>query len=128
VIERPSILSQSLNRRVGGNGNYQLPEGRNTMKHANRLLTMALVGLLFSLQAIGDEVAPKRPLLPEDIAAIRWVASPAVSPSGQQVAYLVIEWEQSSQAERKSTLWLASTDGSQPPRAVAAEHHRVGAA
>jgi dipeptidyl aminopeptidase/acylaminoacyl peptidase len=95
------------------------------MRYAHRLMA-ALIGLLFGSLAVAIEVVPKRPLLPEDIAAIRWVAAPAVSPNGEHVAYVVIEWEQESQTERKSTLWLAATDGSQPPRAVAADHGRVG--
>jgi Tol biopolymer transport system component len=90
------------------------------------ILAAAAVGISAGTPAAGADDVPKRPLLPEDIADIRWVASPAVSLGGEQVAYVVIEWEKESQTERKSTLWLAATDGSQPPRALAANHRRIG--
>lgn len=73
------------------------------------------------------EAAEKRPLAPEDTAAIRWCVSPAMSPDGALVAYVVVDWddETSTPAARRSIIWLARTDGSRPPQAILSEHRRV---
>ncbi len=75
--------------------------------------------------ADGSDTSP-RAVTPEDIAGIRWFTSPALTPDGKTVAYVLVEWDTTlAQAERKRTLWLAPTDGSKPPRPFAPEHERV---
>jgi len=93
------------------------------MRHAHWNTATSLLACW--LAAVGA-AEPKRPLQPEDIAAIRWVFSPAISPGGEEAAWLLIEWDQENPEERKQVLWLSPTDGSRPPRAVAAGHERVG--
>jgi dipeptidyl aminopeptidase/acylaminoacyl peptidase len=57
----------------------------------------------------------KRPLLLDDYYLLEQVGSPALSPDGKWVAFVrttIIENEN----RRHSEVWLAATDGSQPPR------------
>src|SRR5262245_36723969 len=78
------------------------------------------------LLATADGGSAKRAVTPEDIVSIRWFTSPALTPDGNVVAYVLVEWDTTpAQAERKRTLWLAPTDGSKPPRPFATEHERV---
>jgi dipeptidyl aminopeptidase/acylaminoacyl peptidase len=87
---------------------------------------LILVAASVSL-ASAEGGSSKRPVTPEDIVGIRWFTSPALTPDGKVVAYVLVEWDTTpAQAERKRTLWLAPTDGSKPPRRFAAEHERVG--
>src|SRR5262245_16797866 len=95
-----------------------------------RITWQAFVVLLLTADwltiAAASGPTQKRAIRPEGIAAIRWGTAPALSPDGKQVVYVVVEWDVTpAKAARKSTLWLAATDGSQPPRAVAAEHQRA---
>ncbi|MFV1987783.1 MAG: TolB family protein, partial [Gemmatimonadota bacterium] len=58
--------------------------------------------------------AQTRALELEDYYGFRGVGSPAMSPDGSQVAYVVTELLE-DENRRHSELWLASTDGSAPP-------------
>jgi Tol biopolymer transport system component len=81
-----------------------------------------------ALAAGGADTPEQRSLRPEDIAGIRWVTTPSLSPDGKQVVYVVVEWDQGqgAKAKRQSTLWLAPADGSKPPRGVP-DHPRARA-
>jgi dipeptidyl aminopeptidase/acylaminoacyl peptidase len=69
----------------------------------------------------------KRPVLPEDITAIRWVTAPSLSADGKTLAHVIVEWDnqEGQNARRKSTLWLAALDKQSPHRNVASKHQRV---
>jgi dipeptidyl aminopeptidase/acylaminoacyl peptidase len=85
-----------------------------------------LVAASVSLACAEGGGPAKRAVTPEDIAGVRWFTSPALTPDGKVVAYVLVEWDTTqAPAERKRTLWLAPTDGSQLPRPFAAEHERV---
>lgn len=87
---------------------------------------LVLVAASASLACAHAGDSSKRAVTPEDIAGIRWFTSPALTPDGKLVAYVLVEWDTTDAlAERKQTLWLAPTDGSQPARRMAAEHERV---
>src|SRR5262249_23221351 len=87
---------------------------------------LILVAASVSLACAEGGGSAKRAVTPEDIVGIRWFTSPALTPDGKVVAYVLVEWDTTqAQAERKRTLWLAPTDGSKPPRPFAAEHQRV---
>ncbi|MCI0640174.1 MAG: hypothetical protein L0Y72_24505 [Gemmataceae bacterium] len=87
-------------------------------------LILIAASACFSNAVAGDTA--KRVVTPEDIAGIRWFSSPALTPDGKLVAYVLVEWDKADkEPERKRTLWLAPTDGSKPPRQLAAEHERV---
>lgn len=80
-----------------------------------------------SSAAGADDAAKKRVFSADEILGIRWVTSPAVSPDGKTLAYVVFEWDSAGtkKAERQTTLWLAPTNGAKPPRLVAQKHKRV---
>jgi dipeptidyl aminopeptidase/acylaminoacyl peptidase len=63
--------------------------------------------------------ADKRPLVPQDLWAIKRVGSPALSPDGKQVVFTVQEW---SIDKNKSTsnLWLVEVAGGEPRRLTTA--------
>lgn len=87
---------------------------------------LILVAVLLSVSWAEGDGPSRRAVTPEDIVGIRWFTSPALTPDGNTVAYVLVEWDTTrAQAERKRTLWLAPTDGSKPPRPFAAEHERV---
>jgi dipeptidyl aminopeptidase/acylaminoacyl peptidase len=77
--------------------------------------------------AVGVNANQKPLLSAEDVLGIRWTTSPAVSPDGKTVAFIVLEWADAAKntAERQTTLWLAAADGATRPRQVAAKHMRV---
>ncbi len=56
-----------------------------------------------------------RPLAAEDLLAIKVVEDPRISPDGATIAYVQMEIDRESYEYRR-TIWLASTDGDQPPR------------
>src|SRR5687767_753359 len=87
---------------------------------------LILVAASASLPRAEGGGSPRRAVTPEDIVGIRWLTSPVLTPDGKVVAYVLVEWDTArAQAERKRTLWLAPTDGSKPPRLIAAGHERV---
>lgn len=52
---------------------------------------------------------------PEDVNALTGVSDPHLRPGGEEVAYVV--WSIDSEAnEYRTSIWVARTDGSQPPR------------
>lgn len=62
---------------------------------------------------------------PEDIGHVVEVGSPAVSPDGQQVAWVVRRPDLDANKYR-SAVWLAPADGSRPPRQLTAGTHGDG--
>jgi dipeptidyl aminopeptidase/acylaminoacyl peptidase len=57
-----------------------------------------------------------RGMTPEDVYELTGVADPRLDPTGRRTAYAV--WTLEAEAnEYGSTIWLASVDGSEPPRA-----------
>ena len=64
-------------------------------------------------------------MLPADINHLVWASSPAVSPDGSTVAYVVHRVDE--QANRYRTrVWLAAADGSASPRPISAGEHDDG--
>jgi dipeptidyl aminopeptidase/acylaminoacyl peptidase len=59
--------------------------------------------------------AEKKPLQLADIYRLRLVSQPAVSPDGRQVAFVIYGFREEKN-ERATSLWLAPSDGSAPPR------------
>ncbi len=60
---------------------------------------------------------------PDDIARLVWTDSPAVSPDGSQVAYVVRSIDGEAN-EYRSQVWLAAADGSSRPRPLTSGRHR----
>ncbi len=82
-----------------------------------RALTSLVLACLLacSSAAYADERAPSRPLSLDDLARLRTVTDPQVSPDGKWVAYVVgtIDAEKDT---RDSDLWMVSWDGAQQIR------------
>lgn len=62
---------------------------------------------------------------PDDIARLVWSDSPAVSPDGTQVAYVLRSIDGDANQYR-SQMWLAATDGSSRPRPLTSGRHLEG--
>ena len=62
-------------------------------------------------------------MTPDDIAQLVWTDSPAVSPDGAHVAYVLHSMDASAN-EYRSQLWLAAADGSARPRPLTSGRHR----
>ncbi|MCS7022919.1 MAG: S9 family peptidase [Gemmataceae bacterium] len=72
--------------------------------------------LLLSLLATGAvQAADRRPMTLDDLFALRRVSSPQLSPDGRWVVYTVTEVHLADN-RLTTSLWLAATDGSVPPR------------
>src|SRR3954463_10447249 len=72
-----------------------------------------LVALFLALVVPG--FADKRPIVPQDLWAMKRLGSPALSPDGKSAIFSVTEW--SIEKNRASAnLWLANTAGGAPRR------------
>jgi dipeptidyl aminopeptidase/acylaminoacyl peptidase len=58
-------------------------------------------------------------MVPEDVFALTGVADPRLHPDRNRVAY-VVWWIDAEDKEYRSAIWLASLDGSSPPRRLTA--------
>ncbi|MDQ5836721.1 MAG: DPP IV N-terminal domain-containing protein, partial [Acidobacteriota bacterium] len=78
--------------------------------------SLALLLLFAPLARVGAQQPAKvRGITPEDYFAFEFVGDPRLSPDGKLVAYVLTTIDQ-RQNRRQSQIWLASTDGSRPPR------------
>jgi dipeptidyl aminopeptidase/acylaminoacyl peptidase len=83
----------------------------NTLSLRQRVLALAFVLALPAVPA----AAGTRVLRPEDHLSLQSLSDPQLSPDGSKVAYVVGTVE--GKTKRRSTIWIAATNGSQPPRA-----------
>src|SRR5262245_55658760 len=60
-------------------------------------------------------LAQRRTITEQDLFAFVWVADPQMSPDGSQIAFVRVTVDKDKDAY-DTTVWLARTDGSQPPR------------
>jgi len=76
--------------------------------------TILLVAAL-SVFVAGSFAVERRPVAEKDLFKFVWVADPQIAPDGSQVAFVRVSID-----EKKDTydtaIWLAKTDGSEPPR------------
>ena len=61
--------------------------------------------------------AQRRPITEKDLLAFVWVADPQISPDGSQVAFVRAMVDEKKDSY-DTAIWLAKTDGSEPPRAI----------
>jgi dipeptidyl aminopeptidase/acylaminoacyl peptidase len=84
----------------------------------HKLSTVALAALLLLAMLVPARAqveSKRRGITPEDYFAFEFLSDPRLSPDGQSVAYVVTSVDQ-KQNRRQSQIWLASVDGSRPPR------------
>ncbi len=53
----------------------------------------------------------------KDLFKFVWVADPQISPDGSQVAFVRVTVDEKKD-QYDTTIWIAKTDGSEPPRAL----------
>src|SRR5205085_7286270 len=68
--------------------------------------------------------ARRRPVAPDDLYRLRFVADPQVSPDGSQVAYVVAWVDPEDHTRYRSRLMLAPFNATTPPRALTSGRHR----
>src|SRR5207253_6310717 len=74
-----------------------------------------LLLLLPFVKARTQGAGHRRGITPEDYYSFEFLNDPHISPDGKLVAYVVTTIDQ-RQNRRQSNIWVAATDGSQPPR------------
>ncbi len=77
-------------------------------------LVAALVGLALA-PPLNAQQAQKRPIAERDLFKFAWVADPQISPDGSQVAFVRVTIDEKKDAY-DTAIWVAKTDGSEPPR------------
>src|SRR6478609_8622245 len=80
-------------------------------------MTRALPALLLVVLAgpAAGQPARTHDITPDDYFTLKTITELAVSPDGKQVAYCVAAWDTTAD-NRKTDLWLVSTDGKGEPR------------
>ncbi|MGB8511031.1 MAG: hypothetical protein WCD76_21855, partial [Pyrinomonadaceae bacterium] len=81
----------------------------------NILLVVAFLSTSFVPRAASQEASKRRGVTPEDYFAFEFLSDPHLSPDGKLVAYVLTTTDQ-RQNRRQSNIWIASVDGSRPPR------------
>jgi len=76
-----------------------------------RLFAIAICLLVTS--AIGAQT--KRPMNYDDIMALKTVGGTAISPDGKQALY-TLSYAEMKENERRTEIWIVSTDGGKPRR------------
>ncbi len=77
-------------------------------------LCLALAALAFL--PLAAHAADKRPIAETDLFRFLWVADPQISPDGKQVAFVRVSVNKKKEGY-DTAVWIAPTDGSEPPRA-----------
>ncbi len=80
----------------------------------SRMLALVIAVALFGTLPAH---AQRRPITDKDLFAFVWVADPQISPDGSQVAFVRVTVDEKKDAY-DTAIWLAKTDGSEPPRAI----------
>src|SRR5438093_11819431 len=82
--------------------------------HSRLLLPIAIaVGIL----SAGSGTAERRGITEKDLFAFVWVADPQMAPDGSQVAFVRVTVDEKKDGYL-SSIWIATRDGSEPPRAL----------
>jgi dipeptidyl aminopeptidase/acylaminoacyl peptidase len=79
-----------------------------------RLSASAIVLCISILCGASAHQQTSRGIAPEDYYAFEFVSDPQVSPDGKLIAYVVTKVDR-GQNRRTTSIWMATTDGSQPP-------------
>jgi dipeptidyl aminopeptidase/acylaminoacyl peptidase len=83
---------------------------------SNRWQVLCVPMVVLTL-AGGGSAAQKRGITEMDLFKFVWVADPQISPDGARVAFVRVSIDQSKD-QYDTAIWLAHTNGSEPPRAL----------
>jgi dipeptidyl aminopeptidase/acylaminoacyl peptidase len=75
------------------------------------LLTIVAMAMLVAAPSAAD----RRGITEKDLFKFVWVADPQISPDGSQVAFVRVSIDEKKD-QYETTLWIARTDGGEPPR------------
>jgi dipeptidyl aminopeptidase/acylaminoacyl peptidase len=78
-------------------------------------LTALLLALAILAAPQALPAAEKRPITETDLFKFVWTADPQISPDGKQVVYVRVTVNEKKEGY-DTALWIAPTDGSEPPR------------
>ena len=77
--------------------------------------SLCLFALILAALAARPSAADKRPITEKDLFKFVWVADPQITPDGSLVAFVRVTVDEKKD-QYETSLWLAKTDGSEPPR------------
>jgi len=81
---------------------------------------LSAVALAIAFPAVGQIPPPGRPLTIDDLAKVRHVEDPQISPEGRWVAYTVTRTDV-DRDERDADIWMSSWDGTEHVRLTSSE-------
>ena len=84
------------------------------LKFRRPAISMAIAVLLLSA---APATAQRRAITENDLFKFVWVADPQISPDGSLVAFVRVSVDEKTD-QYNTSLWLARTDGSEPPRQI----------
>jgi dipeptidyl aminopeptidase/acylaminoacyl peptidase len=82
-----------------------------------RASQLALVPVVLAAWAAWPSALERRPIAEKDIFKFVWIADPQIAPDGSQVAFVRVSVDEKKDAY-DTAIWLAKTDGSEPPRPI----------
>ena len=80
-------------------------------------ISRGIAALAILLGLVIPVAAQRRPMTEKDLFSFVWIADPQISPDGLQVAFVRVTVDEKKDSY-DTALWLAKTDGSEPPRAI----------
>ena len=80
-------------------------------------ISRGITALAILLGLVIPVAAQRRPMTEKDLFSFVWIADPQISPDGSQVAFVRVTVDEKKDSY-DTALWLAKTDGSEPPRAI----------
>ena len=87
-----------------------------------------LILVVLAAAAVAPAAAQQRRTITEkDLFKFVWVADPQISPDGSQVAFVRVT-RRREEGRYDTVIWIAKTDGSEPPRAITSGIRDTGAA
>ena len=81
-----------------------------------RLRRTALALVVIACTATLPRAAERRAMTEKDLFKFVWVADPQISPDGSHVAFVRVSVDEKKD-QYDTAIWIAKTDGSEPPRA-----------
>lgn len=90
------------------------------LRFVPRVVSRAVLGAALLGGAFAPTLAAqqRRPITEQDLARLRWIADPQISPDGRQVAYVLVTVNEKDD-RYDTSIWTVSTEGGAPRRLTA---------